>query len=170
MDAMPETMHDQSARTDAYKQPVDCLQAAKAAVMQLFDTLRVELGNQVSITVVQPGATESEMTRGRLVTPDGRLEMLPEDTRDTHFGPVPVAYAETVAKAALSGVRRNYRYVVVPLWYSTFLLYRILVPEFLSFFLRLIYTSRVDQQRYASKALLDVAKPAFYSPSVAKTH
>jgi short-subunit dehydrogenase len=37
------------------------LQASKAAVSQFFETLRVELGTSVPITVFLPGAIKSEV-------------------------------------------------------------------------------------------------------------
>jgi short-subunit dehydrogenase len=37
------------------------LQASKAAVSQFFETLRVELGNSVPITLFLPGTIKSEV-------------------------------------------------------------------------------------------------------------
>lgn len=49
------------------------MQAAKAAILAFYDTLRVELGSAVGITIVMPGWIESEMTKGKLLSDDGEL-------------------------------------------------------------------------------------------------
>lgn len=50
-------------------------QASKAAVISFFETLRVELGSEVGVTIVTPGATESEMTKGKFLMPDGKVKV-----------------------------------------------------------------------------------------------
>lgn len=57
------------------------LQASKAAVTSFFETLRVEIGRDVGITIVTPGLTESEMTQGKFLTERGTLE-LDQELRD----------------------------------------------------------------------------------------
>ena len=62
------------------------MQAAKAAVMNFFDTLRVELGANIGgITIVTPGWIQSDMTMGRFVDKKGDMEVR-EDKRDVSFG------------------------------------------------------------------------------------
>ncbi|MCO5550472.1 hypothetical protein L7F22_003959 [Adiantum nelumboides] len=113
--------------------------AAKAAVFNFFDTLRIELGSSIGgITIVTAGWIESEMTMGKFVNNRGEMEVS-ETQRDLHVGPAPVAYAEECAKAMLRGALRNYRYVRVPYWYTVFLLYRIFAPEVLDFLMALVY-------------------------------
>ncbi|MCO5572401.1 hypothetical protein L7F22_026155 [Adiantum nelumboides] len=113
--------------------------AAKAAVFNFFDTLRIELGSSIGgITIVTAGWIESEMTMGKFVNNRGEMEVS-ETQRDVHVGPAPVAYAEECAKAMLRGALRNYRYVRVPYWYTVFLLYRIFAPEVLDFLMALVY-------------------------------
>lgn len=72
------------------------LQAAKAAKIQLFETLRVEVGSQVGITVVCPGWIESEMTQGKFVGPDGAERFHDLTIRDvsasTTPNDIPVAF------------------------------------------------------------------------------
>lgn len=56
-------------------------QASKAAVISFFETLRVELGSEVGITIVTPGLIESEITRGKFLNKEGRM-VLDQELRD----------------------------------------------------------------------------------------
>lgn len=47
-------------------------------MMNFFETLRVELGSAVKITIVSPGFIESEMTQGKHLTNDGSMQVDPE--------------------------------------------------------------------------------------------
>lgn len=57
------------------------MQASKAAVLNFAETLRMELGNEVGVTVATPGWIESEMTKGKHLSKDGTVEV-DQDTRD----------------------------------------------------------------------------------------
>lgn len=48
---------------------------------QFFETLRVEFGPEIGITLVTPGFIESELTQGKFLTKGGRLEV-DQDIRD----------------------------------------------------------------------------------------
>ena len=43
-----------------------CLQASKAALISLYESLRIEFGSDIGITIVTPGLVKSEMTSGEL--------------------------------------------------------------------------------------------------------
>ncbi|CAI5509336.1 unnamed protein product [Closterium sp. Naga37s-1] len=88
--------------------------AAKAALVNFFDTLRVEVGDEVGITVATPGWVESEMTAGKFVTAEGRV-VWDKEQRD--------------------------RYVRVPSWYTTFLYYRVFAPDVMESLSRLLFTA-----------------------------
>lgn len=49
------------------------MQAAKAGVLAFFDTLRVEVGDSVGITIVMPGWIESEITKGKMHQEHGEI-------------------------------------------------------------------------------------------------
>lgn len=51
------------------------VQASKAALLMMFDTLRIELGPDVKITIVTPGFIESELTQGKLFVREGKLSV-----------------------------------------------------------------------------------------------
>ncbi|KAH7432702.1 hypothetical protein KP509_07G035800 [Ceratopteris richardii] len=141
--------------------------AAKAAVFNFFDTLRIEVGSSIGgITIVTPGWIESEMTMGKFMNSKGEIQVN-ENQRDIHVGPVPVQYGEDCAKAIVRGALRNYKYVRVPYWYTVFLLYRVFAPEVLDFLLALIYLVPTPGRKDGaplSKALIDIpgAKALLY--------
>ncbi|CAB4280468.1 unnamed protein product [Prunus armeniaca] len=49
------------------------VQATKSAVISFYETLRVEIGREVGITIVTPGLVESEMTKGKFLSEEGQL-------------------------------------------------------------------------------------------------
>ncbi|KAL1218813.1 11-beta-hydroxysteroid dehydrogenase-like 6 [Cardamine amara subsp. amara] len=49
--------------------------ASKAAVIAFYETLRTEFGSEIGITIVAPGIVDSEMSRGKFMTKDGKLEV-----------------------------------------------------------------------------------------------
>lgn len=59
-------------------------QASKAAVISFFETLRVELGSEVGITIVTPGLIESEITQGKFLNKEGRM-VFDQELRDVCF-------------------------------------------------------------------------------------
>lgn len=132
--------------------------AAMAAVFNFFDTLRIEVGSSVGITIMTPGWIESEMSMGKFLNKRGEVEVR-EETRDLVVGPAPVVYAEECAKAMVRGALRNHRYVRMPYWYTVFLLYRVFAPEVLDFMMALIYLVPVPGRKDKaplSKALIEI--------------
>lgn len=47
----------------------------------MYETLRVEVGTEIGITIVTPGYIESEMTKGKYLMNEGREEVH-QDLRD----------------------------------------------------------------------------------------
>lgn len=54
---------------------VSVAQAANAALINFFETLRTELGNQIGITIATPGWIESEMSKGKFLKEHGEMEV-----------------------------------------------------------------------------------------------
>lgn len=50
-------------------------QASKAALAQFFETLRIEFGSDIGITLVTPGFVESELTQGKYLGKAGTMEV-----------------------------------------------------------------------------------------------
>jgi hypothetical protein len=87
-----------------------------------------------------------------------------------HVGPAPVEYAETCARAAVLGVLRSHRYVVVPYFYNAFILLRVYAPEILETLFRIFYVHHPIEQKPLSKVLLDTTKAqqVLYPQSIQK--
>lgn len=47
-------------------------------MISFYETMRVEIDGEVGITIVTPGLVDSEMTHGKFLTREGRLEVDPE--------------------------------------------------------------------------------------------
>lgn len=141
--------------------------AAKAGIFNFYETLRIEIEPAVGITIVTPGYIESEMTKGKFMTREGRLVM-DDEQRDIQVGPWPVEYAENCAKAMVQGALKGKRYVQVPAWYKILVLYRIFAPEIIDWLYRLLYVEKSPKGKPYSKAILDTtgAKKALYPPSI----
>lgn len=58
-------------------------------MISFYETLRVEIGREVGITIVTPGLVESEMTKGKFLSKEGQL-VLDQELRDvsvmSYFG------------------------------------------------------------------------------------
>lgn len=61
-------------------------QASKATIAQFFETLRIEFGPDIGITLVTPGFIESELTQGKHMSKAGELEV-DQDIRDVSCFP-----------------------------------------------------------------------------------
>ncbi|OVA09596.1 Short-chain dehydrogenase/reductase SDR [Macleaya cordata] len=109
--------------------------ASKAALINFFETLRVELGSSIKITIVSPGFIESEMTHGKHLSQFGAMEVN-QQRIDVLIGSFPVATAEMCAKAMVNGACRGARYITVPSYFGAFFLLKILCPEILDWFSR----------------------------------
>ncbi|XP_068653544.1 11-beta-hydroxysteroid dehydrogenase B [Aristolochia californica] len=117
--------------------------AAKAAVFNFYETLRYELGDDVGITVATHGCTGSEMTRGRFMLEEG-TEMQWKEERDV---PVSGRQVEESARMIVSAACRGDPYAKFPSWHDVFLLYRVFVPDVLSWTFRLLLSTQSARKR-----------------------
>ncbi|KAL5717370.1 11beta-hydroxysteroid dehydrogenase [Ranunculus cassubicifolius] len=131
--------------------------ASKAALINFYDTLRVELGSSVKITIASPGFTESEMTQGKHLNMDGTVEV-DKGKQDDLIGIMPMRSASECAKVIMDGVRRGDRYVTDPSWYGIFYVCKVFAPEIVEWVFRVMYVSiptyqlNKGKQRNISKA------------------
>lgn len=86
----------------------------------------------------------------------------------THVGPVPVAYTEECARAAVNGVIGGRHYVQIPFFYSVFLLYRVVAPEILELVFNFFYV--MNKEKPLSKKVMEVTKAStvIYPSSIQK--
>ncbi|VAH31850.1 unnamed protein product [Triticum turgidum subsp. durum] len=143
--------------------------ASKAAVLSFAETLRMELGDEVGVTVATPGWIESEMTKGKHLSKEGRVEV-DQDTRDAQVGLFPVVRAERCAEAIVDAVCRGRRSVTVPLWYRALFLWRSLAPEVGDVLQRMFYrrSSGDGGSQMRARRVLEVtgAKRVLQPPSL----
>ncbi|RDX95855.1 11-beta-hydroxysteroid dehydrogenase-like 5, partial [Mucuna pruriens] len=120
--------------------------AAKAALVNFYETLRFELKDEVGITIATHGWIGSEMTRGKLMLEEG-AEMQWKGEREVH---VMGGAAEEFARLIVSGACRGDAYVKFPSWYDVFLLYRVFAPSVLNWAFRLLISPQGTRRTSSS--------------------
>ncbi|KAK2968955.1 hypothetical protein RJ640_028465 [Escallonia rubra] len=111
--------------------------AAKAALINFYETLRFEVKDEVGITVATHGWIGAEMSRGKFMLEEG-AEMQWKEEREVHVSGGPV---EEFARLIVAGACRGDAYVKYPSWYDIFLLYRVFAPNVLNWTFRLLFTN-----------------------------
>ncbi|KAL5704067.1 11beta-hydroxysteroid dehydrogenase [Ranunculus cassubicifolius] len=111
--------------------------AAKAAVVNFYETLRFELRNEVGITVATHGWIGSEMISGKLLIDEG-AEMQWKEEREMS---VTGDHVQKYAKWIVDGACRGDAYVKYPSWYDTFMVYRAFTPDILRWTFQLLLAS-----------------------------
>eukprot|EP00270_Netrium_digitus_P006080 TRINITY_DN18289_c0_g1_i1.p1 TRINITY_DN18289_c0_g1~~TRINITY_DN18289_c0_g1_i1.p1 ORF type:complete len:298 (-),score=69.47 TRINITY_DN18289_c0_g1_i1:69-962(-) len=144
-------------------QEVTHIMASKAAVLNFYDTLRVEVGNDVGITVVAPGWIESEMTAGKVMSALGSVKF-DKVRMDEYVGPFPVESVRVCASAMVNGALRGQSYVIVPYWYTIWLYYRVFAPDILDSTMRLLYASPAHEAPMSKKVVDFVGEEALLRP------
>ncbi|XP_059284073.1 11-beta-hydroxysteroid dehydrogenase-like 6 [Lycium ferocissimum] len=131
--------------------------ASKAAMISFFETLRVELGTLIGITIVTPGLVESELTKGKFLTTEGKLEV-DQVMRDVEMSVTPILPVEKCARSIVKSACRGDNYLTEPLWFKTLFYYRIFFPELVEWFQRwfLIPGPGKPPAEAPSKVILDV--------------
>ncbi|KAM0862495.1 hypothetical protein ACQ4PT_045230 [Festuca glaucescens] len=140
--------------------------AANAALINFFETLRTELGSEVGITIVTPGWIESEMSKGKFLKDHGGVEV-DQEFRDAQIGLFPVEYAKNCARAMVQAARQGDRYLTVPAWFRTMYLWRVFAPEVVEFCYRLVYmhSQGANQTDVPSKTMAEGGAKQLLYPS-----
>ncbi|XP_021775835.1 11-beta-hydroxysteroid dehydrogenase 1B-like [Chenopodium quinoa] len=143
--------------------------ASKAAVISFFETLRVELGGDIGITIVTPGLIESELTKGKILSKEGKM-VLDQDMRDVEISAVPVTSAERCAKDIVDNACRGDRYLTVPSWMRVTILWKVFLPEVLEWSNRMLLVAGPERPptEAPSKKILDLTgiQEVMYPPSI----
>uniref|UniRef100_A0A7N0U700 Ketoreductase domain-containing protein n=1 Tax=Kalanchoe fedtschenkoi TaxID=63787 RepID=A0A7N0U700_KALFE len=146
--------------------------ASKAALVALFETLRVELGQDIAITIVTPGWVESEMTQGKFMMPGGEMQV-DQELRDVQVSAFPVLSVHRCAEAIVNSVARGDRYLTEPAWFRTTYFWKVFCPEILEWIYHFMFLSSPggSSKETPSKKILDFtgAKKLFY-PDTILTH
>ncbi|XWS47786.1 hypothetical protein CRYUN_Cryun13aG0015100 [Craigia yunnanensis] len=90
--------------------------ASKAAQIGLYESLRIELGPEIGITIVTPGFVDSEMTQG-IHPAKSKLPFLKNEPTDV------------CAKAIVQSACRGNMYLTEPFWMRPLFLLKVLCPE-----------------------------------------
>ncbi|OIW00254.1 hypothetical protein TanjilG_27505 [Lupinus angustifolius] len=144
--------------------------ASKAALVSLYETLRVEIGSDIGITIVTPGYTESELTKGKfLKAEEGKMDV-DQDLRDVEVSAVPVGSVSCCAKAIVNSTLRGDRYLTVPAWFKITYVIKVLFPELVEWGFRIMYMTApgTHAKEAPSKKILDATglKKLFYPSSI----
>ncbi|XP_050376852.1 11-beta-hydroxysteroid dehydrogenase A-like [Argentina anserina] len=131
--------------------------ASKTAVISFYETLRVEIGREVGITIVTPGLVESEMTRGKFLNREGHL-VLDQEMRDAEMSLMPVLPVKEAAEEIVTGACQGVNYLTVPAWVRQSFYWKVFSPELLEWCNRILLMSRSgDESDTLSKKILDIS-------------
>ncbi|CAH2070610.1 unnamed protein product [Thlaspi arvense] len=111
--------------------------AAKAALVNFYETLRFELDGDVGITIATHGWIGSEMSRGKFMLEEGAEMQWKEEREVSANG----GQLEEFAKMIVAGACRGDAYVKFPNWYDVFLLYRVFTPNVLRWTFKMLLSS-----------------------------
>nr|XP_043617752.1 11-beta-hydroxysteroid dehydrogenase A-like [Erigeron canadensis] len=144
--------------------------ASKAALMQFYETLRVEFGSDIKITIVTPGFIESELTQGKFLSHEGKM-VVDYDARDMQVNLQPVGKVVTCAKEIVKRAMRGDRYVTEPGWMNITYVWRVLWPEAVEWTTRLMCMTTVGGESHHDtfgKKILDItgAQGLLYPTSI----
>ncbi|KAJ0595818.1 putative 11-beta-hydroxysteroid dehydrogenase [Helianthus annuus] len=141
--------------------------AAKAAVVNFYETLRYELNGEVGITIATHGWIGTEMTHGKFMLEEG-AEMQWKEEREVQASGSPV---EEFAKLIVSAAVRGSANVKFPSWYNVFLLYKAFAPDVLTWTFRLLLSPQGKRTTSfigtGSRPLLEAPSPPYRQTVVA---
>ncbi|MCL7030050.1 hypothetical protein MKW94_022000 [Papaver nudicaule] len=108
--------------------------ASKAALINFYDTLRVELQpDGIKITIASPGVIDSEMTQGKILSKEGVVKVdkeLMDGMIETFLlGMIPIISSESCAKKIVNGACQGDTSVTDPAYYGAFYLSKVFCPE-----------------------------------------
>lgn len=117
--------------------------AAKAALVNFYETLRFEFKDEIGITIATHGWLGMEMNRGKFMVEEG-AEMQWKEEREVQVlgGPV-----RDFAKMIVDGACRGKAYVRYPSWHDIFLLYRVFAPNVLNWTFHLLLSGNHAARR-----------------------
>ncbi|KAK3229880.1 hypothetical protein Dsin_001761 [Dipteronia sinensis] len=134
--------------------------AAKAALVNFYETLRFELNGEIGVTIATHGWIGSEMTSGKFMLEEG-AEMQWKEEREVNVTGGPV---EDFARLIVSGACRGDTYVKFPSWYDVFLIYRVFAPNLLNWTFRLLLSTHGARRT----SLIGTGRPVFEATSTGR--
>ncbi|KAG0475863.1 hypothetical protein HPP92_012308 [Vanilla planifolia] len=134
--------------------------AAKAAVINFYETIRFEMTDEVGITIATHGWIGKEMSQTKFMLDEG-ADMQWKEEREV---PLCGAHVEDFAKMIVAGACRGDAYVKYPSWYDVFFLHKVLAPDVLGWTLRLLFSNRRTTVTNTTR----VGRPLLEAPSARK--
>ncbi|KAK1407166.1 hypothetical protein QVD17_38779 [Tagetes erecta] len=107
---------------------VSIYNASKEALLSFFETLRIEVGSEIDISVITPGLVGTRLTNK-------------EHTEKANAQWVPKLSVEACAKAIVSSAKRGDKYMTAPSWAKTLFLWKMLCPEILNYIMHFAFIS-----------------------------
>ncbi|OIW00253.1 hypothetical protein TanjilG_27504 [Lupinus angustifolius] len=108
--------------------------ACKAAVINYFETLRIELGWTVGITIATPGLIKTNLA----------LKVIDEEPS---LGIIPMGSAFECGKAIVKSACRGDMYVTDPSWVKVLFPWKVLFPELVDWASRLLFRLSANNSR-----------------------
>ncbi|EEF51747.1 11-beta-hydroxysteroid dehydrogenase A [Ricinus communis] len=143
--------------------------ASKAALVAFFETLRVELGSDIHVLIVTPGFIESELTQGKFLLAEGKVD-LDQDARDVQVSAIPVQAVTECARSIVNSARRGDKYLTEPKWFRMTWIWKVFCPDAIEWNYRLSYLPGEGEPaaEAPSKKVLDMtgAKKILYPESI----
>ncbi|XP_065872951.1 11-beta-hydroxysteroid dehydrogenase A-like isoform X2 [Euphorbia lathyris] len=132
--------------------------ASKAAVVSMYETLRVELGHEIGITIVSPGLINTEMTQGKFLNQQGRLEV-DKEMKDVQVSVMPMESVSKCAKSIVNAACRGEKNLIEPAWYRAVFFCKVFLPETIEWSNRFFLVPRHghSQRDTISKKTVDLA-------------
>ncbi|KAG6686185.1 hypothetical protein I3842_11G004700 [Carya illinoinensis] len=142
-------------------------QVSKTAVQSFFETLRVELGEDIGIKIVNLGLIESEMTQGKFLSKEGRM-VLDQEMRDILVSIMPIEPVGKCAKTIMKGACRREKHLIEPAWMRVTYFWKVFYPKILEYWLLLPRPGLDLERDTPTKRLLHLTglKKYIYSESV----
>ncbi|CAI5961175.1 unnamed protein product [Closterium sp. NIES-64] len=127
--------------------------AAKAAIVQFYATLRAEVHpEEMAITIAMPGFVHSELT-SRADASVSELAAHALTWRTTHIPWWwPMLSTPEAARIIVRAAELRQRHVIVPFWYSAWLLYRLFAAQVMDWSQRVMLLGRAPS-RFVKSAL-----------------
>ncbi|OIW17777.1 hypothetical protein TanjilG_06462 [Lupinus angustifolius] len=141
--------------------------SSKAAVISFYESLRIELGKEIGITIVNPGLIESEMTQGKFLSKEGKM-IVDQEMRDVQVSLVPIRSVTGAAKAIVNSACRGDSYLTEPGFIKSTFYWKAFCPQVLEIMNRWLLMSGSSERGAISKKLLDMSglKNKLYPESI----
>ncbi|ERN06305.1 hypothetical protein AMTR_s00016p00228910 [Amborella trichopoda] len=129
---------------------ISAYNTSKAAVVNFYEPMSMEIGDEIGITSETPGWTESEISKGIFMNCKGMQALI---------SAMPVMPADECAEGIVKSASQGERNITEPFWVRILILYRLPVPETVKWsFALLSPTKQWRGRQLPSKSLEDDAK------------